>query len=381
MKKSLLALALTTVWMSAAYAQSSVTLYGVIDEGLNYTNNTGGHHNFEMASGYGYGSRWGLKGSEDLGAGVKTNFVLENGFDLNSGRANQGGRMFGRQAFVGVAQDSYGSITLGRQYDSVVDYVAPTTANGNWAGYLFAHPFDNDNTDNSFRLSNSVKYTSPNIGGFKFGGLYGFSNTAGQFSNNRAMSVGASYSGGPFTIGVAYIDVDNIGIGATGAVAANDASFFASSQREFGVGINYKIGLASLGFTYTHSKIESPLGNGYITPSNFPAGITVNSLTFNNFEVNAQYFFTPSFFAGAMYTYTNGRYDASNENSKPKWHMAGLVADYYLSKRTDVYAQIVYQKVSASTGTFLDNAYISGADNSSSTNKQFVARIGMKHLF
>ncbi|WMY11066.1 porin [Paraburkholderia phenoliruptrix] len=381
MKKSLLAFALTTVWMSAAHAQSTVTLYGVIDEGLNYTNNTGGHHNFEMASGYGYGSRWGLKGSEDLGAGLKTIFTLENGFDLNSGRANQGGRMFGRQAFVGVTQDSYGAITLGRQYDSVVDFVAPTTANGNWAGYLFAHPFDNDNTDNSFRVSNSVKYTSPNLGGFKFGGLYGFSNAAGQFSNNRAMSVGASYSGGPFTIGVAYMDVDNIGIGSTGAVAANDASFFASNQREFGVGINYKIGFASLGFAYTHSRIENPLGNGYITPPNFPAGITVNALTFDNFEVNAQYYFTPSFFAGAMYTYTNGRYDASNGNSKPKWNMAGLVADYYLSKRTDVYAQVVYQKVSASTGTFLDNAYISGTDNSSSTNKQFVARIGMKHLF
>lgn len=381
MKKSLLILALTTASASPVFAQSSVTLYGVVDDGINYTNNTGGHHNFEMASGYGYGSRWGLKGTEDLGGGLKTIFTLENGFDLNSGRANQGGRMFGRQALVGVTHDNYGSITLGRQYDSVVDFLAPTTANGNWAGFLFAHPYDNDNTDNSFRVSNSVKYTSPNLGGFKFGGLYGFSNAAGQFANNRAMSIGASYVGGPFTIGAAYMDVDNIGMGSTGAVAANDASFFASNQREFGVGINYKISQATLGFIYTHSRIENPTGNGYLTPPNFPAGISVHSLTFDNFEFNAQYYFTPTFFAGAMYTYTSGRYDASNGSSKPKWNMFGLVADYYLSKRTDVYVQAVYQKVSASTGTFLDTAYISGADNSSSTNKQVVARIGMKHLF
>ncbi|WP_049017806.1 porin, partial [Burkholderia multivorans] len=130
--------------------QSSVTLYGVIDEGLNYTNNVGTGHVYEMASGYAQGSRWGLKGNEELGGGLKAVFQLENGFDVNTGRLNQGGRMFGRQAYVGLSSAQYGTVTFGRQYDSVVDYLAPTTANGNWGGYLLAHPFDNDNTDNSF---------------------------------------------------------------------------------------------------------------------------------------------------------------------------------------------------------------------------------------
>ena len=71
------------------FAQSSVTLYGVIDEGLNYTNNVGTGHVYEMASGYAQGSRWGLKGSEDLGGGMKAIFQLENGFDVNSGRLNR----------------------------------------------------------------------------------------------------------------------------------------------------------------------------------------------------------------------------------------------------------------------------------------------------
>uniref|UniRef100_UPI00131C3FC8 porin n=1 Tax=Burkholderia sp. S171 TaxID=1641860 RepID=UPI00131C3FC8 len=110
-----------------AHAQGSVTLYGIIDEGLNYTNNVGGQKAYQMESGYAYGSRWGLKGSEDLGGGMKAVFTLENGFDLNTGNSNQGGRMFGRQALVGIDAGTYGSFKMGRQYDSVVDYLAPTT--------------------------------------------------------------------------------------------------------------------------------------------------------------------------------------------------------------------------------------------------------------
>lgn len=153
-----------------SHAQSSVTLYGLIDEGINYTNNVGGHSNFEMQSGFAQGSRWGLKGVEDLGGGTKAVFQLENGFDVNSGAAGQGKRMFGRQAYVGLQSDRLGTLTFGRQYDSVVDYLAPLTANGNWGGYLLSHPFDNDNTDNSFRLNNSVKFASNTYGGFSFGG-------------------------------------------------------------------------------------------------------------------------------------------------------------------------------------------------------------------
>ncbi|MDI7047719.1 porin, partial [Escherichia coli] len=106
--------------------------------------------------------------------------------------------MFGRQAFVGLSSESYGALTAGRQYDSVVDYLGPLSLTGTqYGGTHFAHPYDNDNLDNSFRVSNSIKYQSINYGGFKFGGLYGFSNQAGGFSSNRAYSVGASYNWGP----------------------------------------------------------------------------------------------------------------------------------------------------------------------------------------
>ncbi|RDT01126.1 porin, partial [Burkholderia contaminans] len=86
MKKTLTALAVTATFATPVFAQSSVTLYGVIDEGLNYTNNVGTGHVYEMASGYAQGSRWGLKGSEDLGGGMKAIFQIEDGFDVNTGR-------------------------------------------------------------------------------------------------------------------------------------------------------------------------------------------------------------------------------------------------------------------------------------------------------
>ncbi|MFM0644071.1 porin [Paraburkholderia bryophila] len=380
MKKKVIALALLGA-ASPVFAQSSVTLYGVIDEGIDYTNNVGHGSVVELASGYAQGSRWGLKGAEDLGGGLKAIFQLENGFDLNSGRLNQGGRMFGRQAYVGISSDKFGTVTLGRQYDSVVDYLAQTTANGNWAGYLFAHPYDNDNTDNSFRLDNTIKYASPQFSGFQFGGTYSFSNDT-NFANNRAYSFGAQYATGGLLVAAAYLQADNPGVGSNGAITANDASFIAERMRVFGGGINYTFGSTTLGFAYTNSNYQNPTGNGYIGIPLAAAGVTLNTLKYQNFEVNAKYQFTPAFFVGAQYVYTLENYDASSGSVKPKIHSVGLMADYNISKRTDVYVQGEYQKVAgSSTHSILDDAFIPGVQSPSSTQNQVVARVALRHKF
>jgi GBP family porin len=212
MKKTLIVAAVAASFATAANAQSSVTLYGLIDAGFTYVNNEvaantakGSAAAFRLSSGNINGSRWGLRGTEDLGGGMKAIFTLESGFNIGNGQALQGGREFGRQAFAGISTAQFGTVTLGRQCDSVVDYLGPLTANGGWGGTYFAHPFDNDNTDNSFRVNNSVKYQSANYGGVTFGGLYGFSNQAGGFANNRAYSAGAQYANGPFKIAAAYL--------------------------------------------------------------------------------------------------------------------------------------------------------------------------------
>ncbi|HEX7911994.1 MAG TPA: porin [Paraburkholderia sp.] len=374
--------AVSSLFAAPAMAQTSVTLYGVLDEGINYTNNVGHGHVYELASGYAQGSRWGLKGAEELGGGLKAIFQLENGFDLNTGRLNQGGRMFGRQAFVGLSAERYGTLTFGRQYDSVVDFLAQTTANGNWAGYLFSHPYDNDNTDNSFRLDNAVKYTSPSLSGFQFGGVYSFSNDT-NFANNRAYSFGGQYAYGGLLVAAAYLQADNPGNGSNGAITANDASFIAARMRVFGGGITYTFGPATAGFVYTNSNYLNPTGNGYlgVTPL-VPPGILLNSLKYQNFEVNGKYQISPMLFVGAQYVYTMETYDASSGGVKPKIHSFGLMADYNLSKRTDVYIQGEYQQVTGDpTYSILDDAFTPGTQSPSSTSKQVVVRAAIRHKF
>ncbi|MEX3960493.1 porin [Trinickia sp. EG282A] len=381
MKKTVLAASLAALSFPV-FAQNSVTLYGIIDEGFNYTNNVGGSKVYELQSGYAQGSRWGLKGSEDLGGGLKTVFQIENGFNVNNGKLGQGGLMFGRQAYVGLAQDKYGTLTLGRQYDSLVDYLAQTTANGNWGGAIFSHPYDNDNTDNTFRVNNTIKYTSPTLAGFQFGGTYSFSNDT-NFANNRQYSVGAQYANGGLLLAAAYLQANNPSATAGGAINnGGDENFVAKRLRVVGAGVNYTFGGATLGFAYTNTNVTQPVSSGYVGAITPTGGATLSSLKFDNFEVNAKYQFTPAFYVGAEYAYTRATFDATSGNLHPNYQSAGLMADYNLSKRTDVYFQGAYQHAGGDkTGTVLDVAYVPGADAVSSTSNQFLLRAAIRHKF
>ncbi|MBW9105109.1 porin [Paraburkholderia phenoliruptrix] len=381
MKKTL-AMAALTAFSLPVLAQNSVTLYGLIDEGLDYTNNTAAGKAYELQSGYAQGSRWGLKGSEELGRGLKALFQIESGFNVNNGKLGQGGLGFGRQAYVGLASERFGTVTLGRQYDSLVDYLAQTTANGNWGGYLFSHPYDNDNTDNTFRVNNTVKYTSPGFAGLQFGGTYSFSNDT-NFANNRQYSLGAQYTNGGLLVAAAYLQANNPSASAGGAINnGGDENFVAKRLRVFGAGINYTFGATTLGFAYTNTGVDQPLSSGYVGAITPVAGATLSSLRFNNFEVNAKYQFTPAFYVGVAYTYTRASFNATSGQLHPVYHSAGLMADYNLSKRTDVYLQGAYQHAGGDrTGTVLDVAYVPGASAVSSTSNQFVLRAAIRHKF
>ncbi|CAM2198065.1 general bacterial porin, GBP family [Paraburkholderia kururiensis] len=364
MKKIILASAALSLFSSMAQAQSSVTLYGLIDEGFDFTSNVGGERAYQMVSGIAQGSRWGLKGTEDLGGGLSAIFQLENGFDLNNGSLGQGNRMFGRQAYVGISSATAGTLTMGRQYDSVVDYVGPLTANGSWGGQFFSHPFDNDNTDNSFRINNSVKYTSHNYGGVQFGGLYGFSNDPGGTKTNRAWSAGGSYSNGPLNVGAAYLNVNKQARTTFGAVTDGDPFANAGWQRVAAAGVNFTMGLVTLGGVFSYTNVHNILG--------FP------SMIFQNYEVNARYAVTPALSLGAMYDYTHVRQGLESGGvAKGHWHEGGAMADYALSKRTDLYAQVFYQQATGAAGP----AWIVGTTGASSGDHQFVGRVGMRHRF
>ena len=104
---------------------------------------------------------FGLRGSEDLGGGLKAIFTLESGFNIGNGKFANNSGMFNRQSFVGLSSAQFGTVTLGRQYDAVQDYLAPLTATGSWGGTYFAHPCNNDNlsTNGGYAVNNSIKYS------------------------------------------------------------------------------------------------------------------------------------------------------------------------------------------------------------------------------
>ncbi|WP_354165891.1 porin [Burkholderia sp. 567] len=365
---------------TAAQAQSSVTLYGIIDEGLNYTSNAKGHGTFQMKSGDTFGSRWGIAGSEDLGGGTRALFRLENGFDVNSGAFRQGGREFGRQAWVGLQSDRLGTLSFGRQYDPTIDLWSGLTGAGGVSGDVASHPFDNDNADFDFRVNNSVKYTSPNFNGLKAEAMYGFSNDTG-FANNRLYSAALQYKLAGLTAALGYLKID-AGGSANGAVST-DAVFTGSSEQNIVAGLSYAFAATRLGLAYSHVDVYDPTANAYIaSTATRPPGGRWQSWKFDNFEVNAKYAFTPSLWLFGAYTFTEARLHASTGDFEPKWHQLSLMLDYDLSKRTSLYMQAAYQHVvSAHTGTAFDFATTPASAGASSGENQTLVRLGMIHRF
>ncbi|MBU9479613.1 porin [Burkholderia multivorans] len=344
----------------------SMTLFGIVDGGLTFSSNAGGKANYIMQSGIAQGSRWGLRGVEDLAAETSVIFQLENGFDLMTGKIQQAGALFGRQAWVGIDNGTLGRITMGRQYDSLVDFLQPTTMNGHF-GALFSHAGDVDNTDNGYRINNSVKYRSPKWGGFSFGAAYAFGNVAGSFGAQSTMAAGLSYSLGCLYIAAAYLKAKNP------VQQFPDGNFFAgdtiygttivtpatSQQRTFGVGVTWG---DIVGIDYTNVKFLNALDS--------------QSVNFSNYEAWGQWQFNAAVTGGLGYTWTSARINARDESRQ--YGQLNVMLDYLLSKRTDVYVMGVWQRA------FGDNAVAAvypAIAGSSTTRSQIVARVGMRHKF
>ena len=374
----------------AANAQSSVTLYGTFDTGIDYISNqkaaTGGHSAWGVQSGNVSTDRWGLKGTEDLGGGLVAVFDLENGFNIDNGKFSNGGDEFGRQAWVGISSSQYGTVTLGRQYDSMVDFVAPLSATGSgFGGNIADHPYDNDNLNNDFRMNNAVKFRSVNYGGLVFGGAYAFSNSSNGFSNNSAYTAGAAYNNGPLSLAAAYFQANNPGgvaspTNTSGALSSSDsdATLVGGRQRIMGAAARYVVGPATVGVVFTRTTLDDPSEieqGGAYTP------LSGNTLTFNNYELNARYALTPALNLGGSYTFTDGKFDTATSSLSPKWSSFMLQADYSLSRRTDVYLEGVYQHATGATGiNALGNASIYTLA-ASSNGKQAVVAAGIRHRF
>lgn len=397
MKKNLILAGVLGAFAMTAHAQSSVTLYGSLDAGIVYANKVGaqfangtyhgGASIWEQGSGTVSDTYWGMRGSEDLGGGLHAIFTLEGNFNINNGQMRESGTLFDSQAFVGLQSNQYGTVTLGRQYDSVVDYLAPLSEAGSGPGnHLAGHPFDNDNLDHLLMFKNTVKYSSVDYEGFKAGGMYGFSNQADGFANGRAWSIGASYARGPLNVAAGYLQQNNTPgqPNGAGSNSSSEATVSARQQRTYGIGANYTYGPAQVGFVWTHSQIDglsSLSTGGFVLP-----GVAGTNLHLDNFEINGAYHLTPVLAVVASYAYTDGTVTGTPNQNDPKWHTVMVATDYALSKRTDVYLAGVYQHASGylgyqANGQPIQNVAAVNTLSPSGTGNQVVATVGLRHNF
>ncbi|WP_109476119.1 porin [Paraburkholderia sp. C35] len=364
---------------SHALAQSTVTLYGIVDEGITYGNNVGGGSQVAAASGTMSGSRFGLRGTEDLGGGLSAIFDLQNGFDLSTGKLGQGGRMFGRKAYVGLSDTRYGSLTLGRQYDPVVDLVQGITGDGVF-GAFFTTPGDADNNDNSIRVNNSVKYTSPTIAGLTFEALYGLGGTAGSVSSGGSLGAALGYSNGGLNLagGYLYTKNDTLANASSGGFI-NDGSLVTAgygvapgSFQTIHAAASYAFNKLTVGVRYSNSQYKTYT----------PTTVFHDTEKFNVASGYVSYQFTPALMAAVNYGYTKASGAASANYNQ---FSAGV--DYQLSKRTDVYGIAGYTKANGQTlsadGTAVvaATANVGDYNNASSNSKQVLAVVGMRHKF
>ncbi|CAJ0892316.1 Outer membrane porin protein [Ralstonia mannitolilytica] len=371
MKMKLFAAAVAALAAGGAYAQSSVTLYGVVDAGLTYANkvpngNGGGSSRFGLDSGGLSGSRWGLRGVEDLGGGLKGIFNLESGFNIDNGTSAQGGRLFGRNAYVGL-QGQWGQLTLGRQQNLLYDFSLIYDPMAIATRYSLA------GQDAFFwgRADNSVKYVG-SFGGLGVSALYSFNRDgneqAGLNKLGREWSLGVNYAGGPFGVGVVYDQSNSTTI----ATADN-------KEQRATIGGTYAFGPAKLyaGYRWYKANYATVAGNGNLRSNLYWAGLGYQA--------------TPALSLTGTAYYQQFK----NSNTGNPWLFV-IGTDYALSKRTDAYLNLAYAKNSSGSGLGVlglnnTDAYANTTLNSGAAQvfsspaagnaNQFGATIGLRHKF
>lgn len=320
MKKSVLALAVLGAFSSVAMAQSSVTLYGRLDTSISYAEpgknaaNDDGVWRVNGNAPIG-GSRWGIKGTEDLGGGLKANFVLESGFNSDTGAPGNSAKLFDRQAWVGLSSASLGDIRLGRQ-DTLTRqtnlFASDITSEGELnvvetvaTGRALFQNFGS-------RVDNSVGYYSPSFGGFKVAALVGL----GEKTTARQQGVMLSYAAGPLKLAATYE-----GYAHKPLLSGNPAQKSAYNE-VVTLGAKYDFGVATVALGYQNT---SDVGSA----TSYTAGTDHDA-----YNVGVLVPFGSAFEFRAQFTTSTMDTPTGNVDTDKY----GMSLRYNLSKRTTVYA-------------------------------------------
>ncbi|MFT7401617.1 MAG: putative porin [Hydrogenophaga sp.] len=326
MKKSLIALAVLAA-SGAAMAQSSVTLYGIADVWVGSTKSGVNAKSVTRVDSGGFNtSRYGFKGSEDLGGGLKAVFKLEQGFDISTGAANTfngASTSFNRQAFVGL-EGGFGSLTFGNVWSAMDDIIG--AGNGAFDSGAFSPLYSmTGSVHNTYqdRPRNAIKYATPSFGGFTAAVAYGLDENAAVKQDTVDFNV--AYGAGPIGVSLAYQVQNN----------TTDTELLLLNG-------SYDLGMAKLLATY--GQVET----GALKSRDYQFGVDVplsSALTLSG-------------------SFAQTRDNAASGDGKRTGY--GIAAKYSLSKRTFTYAGIrnVDAKNRAGTKIGKESVYAVGVQHS-----------------
>jgi len=387
MKKALLAAALMSAGV-VAHAQSSVTLYGRLDAGLEYINGlptgpagapaTGSSHRFAVESGDWGTSLWGLKGAEDLGGGTKAVFQLEGSFSTITGQGPGGGGLFNRWATVGLANNTFGTLLLGREL---------FIANGVWD----FDPFGQSNWSsaslvrgrNWSQSSNNISYQSPKFYGFDVYGQYSLSNATawngnGTTTQGRQGGLQLTYTSSLFQVRGIYDEIRNPSNGILGGVYDPLDGSTAQGGNANGNGV------------YAYSREYSAMVNVFLGPfkvqgayqairsSGMTGALPGQPTTLDHFWGGVTYQVTPAAAAIAAVYHVNGNNGAGNAT------IYTVGGSYNLSKRTllDLQVATVQNSKGANYGLNANNfGTAASTGNPLPGHSQTGVYAGIQHMF
>ncbi|MEC5403956.1 porin [Paraburkholderia sp. MPAMCS5] len=347
---------------TSCFAQSSVTLYGSLDMGVDFNTNSKGQHLIQEVAGKRQPDRFGFLIREDIGGGTAAIARLESGFLTGTGASISPTSFFNRYAYVGLTNASYGTLTMGNIPDYVYEYIG--ALNNAVPGISSFYTTGNlDGLANTHAMNNAIKYDSPVYYGFQFGAMNAFGNQAGDFSSGRQYSIGAKYWHGPAKVGIAYSvshnrTADLFGIFGESSVLGQKLGtgvlFNADKYSTLAIAGSYQIGRFLPHLTYTDVKLANSRGS--VRERNYQGGVNID-LTGTH-----EYIFGLSYNRSIFQDLTFNQYNA--------------FLDWYLSKRTELYAGVGLERASGPSAHAAQFGY-----QVSTSNSQTIGRVGIHHLF
>lgn len=347
MQRKLIAAAVFASFPLIAAAQSSVTIYGIVDAAIERSDNGAANGTrTAVQSGNQSGSRIGFRGVEDLGNGLKATFTLEAEARVDTG-SHDTNNLFGRRAVVGL-QGAFGVLNVGRDYTPVADVAALTDINGQGLYGTNLSLFSGTATNFqrlTRRVSNSVNYKTNSLGGFRFGAAYGAGETTTGPSNNL-LGVSADYTIGALYVGGAYQTYERVN---------------SDDDKEYILGAGLKFGDFEVKGNYARSNASNDVVSGPAFRHDFEQA-----------NVGASYA------VGANKFFANYQRNELTNNAKANTWSLGYT--YTLSKRTNVYAAYATTR-NNNIGAFgLNSGQNSIAAGAVGADPK-VATVGVRHTF